>query len=307
MSKRIKEADEYTEDEMAIIDSEDDMPDGYFDIGEDDIWADDYIGEDDDIEMSDLAESPDDEDFSDFDDDEEVDIEDDSYWADAKEIDPGDFDLSKKDSNAGVNWYNIYSDDYTKEHGKGPFADAYDTAKEEGLDTSDILAIQDVAERQPDNRRFNNAIHAATHDGKYNRDGEFAEPIHYDDDEQFEINESTNPMAEQLAAELNDDPAIQSRLRNGQQVTPEMVEAAMAKGIRGFRPLQNYFKMVLTPGYHESKKPLGRRMKEDTSAFIVTPKGPENKEIPAWVMKAFHESNGSPARFKKICESYLNK
>lgn len=58
----------------------------------------------------------------------------------------------------------------------------------------------------------------------------------------------------------------------------------------------------------ESKKRHAKsRMKEDTSAFMVSPKGAEEKEIPAWVMKAFHESKGSPARFKKICESYLNK
>ena len=80
---------------------------------------------------------------------------------------------------------------------------------------------------------------------------------------------------------------------------PEMVEAAMAKGIRGFLPLQNYFKRVLSPDYRESKKPEGKRMKEDTQAFLNTPKPLAEKEIPAWVMKAFEESKSEAKQFKE--------
>jgi hypothetical protein len=41
---------------------------------------------------------------------------------------------------------------------------------------------------------------------------------------------------------------------------------------------------------HESKKSTKSRLKEDTSAFIASPKAAEEKEIPDWVMKAFKES-----------------
>lgn len=67
-----------------------------------DIWSDDYDGEDADITKSDLAESPDDEEFDDYDYDDDVDIEDESYWDDAKEIDPSEFEDT---------WCHAYSDD----------------------------------------------------------------------------------------------------------------------------------------------------------------------------------------------------
>ena len=60
---------EFTPEEQEIINSQDDMPDGFFDDSEDeDIWDDDtYVGDDDDIHLSDIADSDDDmpEDFFD--------------------------------------------------------------------------------------------------------------------------------------------------------------------------------------------------------------------------------------------------
>lgn len=89
------EMNDFTPEEQEIINSEDDMPDDFFPAEEDeDIWDDDsYIEVDDDIHKTDLAESPDDEDFSDFDDEDTIDVEDPEYWKDAKELDPNDIDV----------------------------------------------------------------------------------------------------------------------------------------------------------------------------------------------------------------------
>lgn len=54
---------------------------------------------------------------------------------------------------------------------------------------------------------------------------------------------------------------------------------------------------------HESKKPTKKRIKEDTSAFIASPKAAEEKEIPDWVMKAFKES----AKETKMLKEWIEK
>lgn len=285
MMKRIKEADEYTDEEMAIIDSEDDMPDGYFDIGEeDDIWADDYVGEDDDIEKTDLAESPDDEEFDDFDDEEEFDIEDPAYWDDAEEYDPSEYDVS-----AGPDLSDEQSDNWSA---------LYDKEVRKG----DPTYYTDSDNVGAEIYNFHKA--SGTEPGKLVKDiPQFAEPIHYDDDEEFEIEESSKSrgrrVKESLIDELNSEPALIDR---NVVVTPEILDDAIANVGKDYRRIVNYLKVM-----YESKKPAGKRMKEDTSAFIVTPKSMSDGEIPEWVLKAFHESKGNERKFRALCESYSKR
>lgn len=68
-----------------------------------DKWDDEsYPFEDSDIHLAGIAESPDDEDFEDFGLDDDIDIEDEAYWADAREIDPSEFENT---------WTNAASDE----------------------------------------------------------------------------------------------------------------------------------------------------------------------------------------------------
>lgn len=268
--KHIKEADEFdfTDEEMAIIDSEDDMPDGYFDVGtEDDIWADDYYGIDDDIEKTDLAESPDDvdDDFFEIDDDDEIDVEDPAYWEDAQEIDPNTIEIEDDDE--------LDENDFAEPIHHDDEEDPA-TGIPRRADFERIMSLKDMPESKVDSKR--------------------------------RVVESRDSY--EIAEELNNDPAIQSRLGTGpfhkaSEITPEMVDEAVEElGTADPLRLHNYFKAML-----ESKQPSGKRMKEDMALFCNNKPKDENREIPEWVMKAFHESKGSPARFKKICESYLNK
>ena len=59
------------------------------------------------------------------------------------------------------------------------------------------------------------------------------------------------------------------------------------------------------PRDRESKKEIrtNKRLKEDTSAFIASPKAAEEKEIPDWVMKAFKES----AKETKMLKEWIEK
>lgn len=216
---------------------------------------------DDDILDSDLVTGEDDEDFGIEEDDfdDEYGVEDEEYWDDAQEINPDDYDPATVKGQ--VNWAK---------------------AGAEAEDEEEMDAHRDAYKNSYDDwhSSFMDAFNLKDFDGE-------------------NINESVNPQIIQLANELNADPAIQSRLRGGNKVTPEMIEAAIAKGIRGFLPLQNYFKRVLSPDFHESKKPTGTRMKEDTQAFLNTPKPLAEKEIPAWVMKAFEESKSEAKQFKE--------
>jgi len=103
MREDFSESD-FTPEEQEIINSQDDLPDEFFDdaldVEDEDIWDDDtYVGEDEDIHLTDIADSDDDmpEDFFDiddgFDEDDVLDVEDEAYWANAKEIDPNDIDV----------------------------------------------------------------------------------------------------------------------------------------------------------------------------------------------------------------------
>lgn len=84
---------------------------------EDDIWDDDtYVGEDSDIHKTNIADSDDDlpEDFfdvdDDFDEDDFIDVEEPEYWENSKEIDPNDYDL-KNNSSAASNWSKLASEE----------------------------------------------------------------------------------------------------------------------------------------------------------------------------------------------------
>lgn len=124
MREDFSESD-FTPEEQEIINSQDDLPDEFFDdaldVEDDDIWDDDtYVGEDDDIHQTDIADSDDDmpEDFFDvddgFDEDDTIDVEDPEYWEDAKEIDPNDYDFKNGDT-AIENWSKTFKDNVDEE------------------------------------------------------------------------------------------------------------------------------------------------------------------------------------------------
>lgn len=86
-------------------------------VEDDDIWNDDtYDGEDSDIHKTNIADSDDDlpDDFfdidDDFDEDDFIDVEEPEYWENSKEIDPNDYDL-KNNSSAASNWSKLASEE----------------------------------------------------------------------------------------------------------------------------------------------------------------------------------------------------
>jgi len=119
MREDFSESD-FTPEEREIINSQDDLPDEFFDDAldiEDDIWDDDtYVGEDIDIHKTNIIDSDDDmpDDFFDidnnFDEDDVIDVEDSEYWENSKEIDPNDYDLMKN-PNAAANWSKLASEE----------------------------------------------------------------------------------------------------------------------------------------------------------------------------------------------------
>lgn len=118
MREDFSESD-FTPEEQEIINSQDDLPDEFFDdaldVEDDDIWDDDiYVGEDSDIHKTNIADSDDDlpDDFfdidDDFDEDDFIDVEDPEYWENSKEIDPNDYDLINN-QDAPNNWSKLTS------------------------------------------------------------------------------------------------------------------------------------------------------------------------------------------------------
>jgi len=159
--KHIKEdfdMDEFTPEEQEIINSSDDMPEGFFEVedayDEDDIWDDDtYIDDDIDIHKTDIADSPDDEEFDyQFNDDDVIDVEDPEYWKDAKEINPNDYDLLNNPE-ASKNWGDTGNEDanddtFTPEE----HFDAYHNAVKKAIDPAHseefkrIMSLEDMPE-----------------------------------------------------------------------------------------------------------------------------------------------------------------
>ncbi len=163
MREDFSESD-FTPEEQEIIDSQDDMPDGFFDDGldieDDDIWDDDtYVGDDDDIHLNNIADSDDDipDDFFDvydgFDEDDVIDVEDSEYWSNSKEIDPKDFDL-EDNPDAGAKWIGLaasedFDDDtFTSEE----HSEAFHNAARKAMDPAHsddfrrIISLEDMEE-----------------------------------------------------------------------------------------------------------------------------------------------------------------
>lgn len=279
----MREADDmdFTPEEMSIINSEDDMEDGYFDIGEeDDIWADDYVGMDDDIEKTDLADSPDDEEFDDFDDDEEFDIEDPRYWADAKEINP---DTAWEDT----------LDDIRGDQQTGYFDNFNDhDADEYGAYGSDrFFAARDLGRGMSAKE-----VHDTVDEDFSGYRGDYAEPIHHDEEFVESRKARKSRIVENYLDKLNAEPSLMARKVS---VTSDMLSDATSNVGEDYDNVLNYLKAKYDPNRgstpysingrkFESKRAYGKRMKEDTSAFMVSPKAAdENREIPEWVIKKF--------------------
>lgn len=163
MREDFSESD-FTPDEQEIINSQDDIPDGFFDdaldIEDDDIWDDDtYVGDDDDIHLNNIADSDDDmpedffDDFDGFDEDDVIDVEDPEYWENSKEIDPKDFDL-EDNPDAGAKWIGLaasedFDDDtFTSEE----HSEAFHNAARKAMDPAHsddfrrIISLEDMEE-----------------------------------------------------------------------------------------------------------------------------------------------------------------
>lgn len=234
---------------------------------DDAIWSDDYSYEDSDIELSDLADSPDDmeDGFFDLDDEDDVDIEDESYWDDAEEYDPEDYEFSTDEdvmANHLQNWQDVieknYDPDETEEERNSAFLGAAQGAMNDFIDKEKNQPVRPSSRKIMPEKESKLAFKGV-------RVKESAEKAYHD----WISNSASN-------YDVSCEDAFEAGYRAARQKTlSESLKYRQASSLR-----------------------------EDTSAFISSPRRLANDEIPSWVFKAFHESKGDSAKFVKLCKAY---
>lgn len=255
---------------------------------EDDIWDDDtYVGEDSDIHKTNIADSDDDlpDDFfdidDDFDEDDFIDVEDPEYWENSKEIDPNDYDLANNSAAAG-NWSKLVSKEDLNDDTFTPdeHLEDYKNAVEKSLDPAhsdsfrrimNLDGMEESKKVMPKNRLKEAGIKRValkmepSYSEYYNNNGEHDRVISAVEEatglSDWEILEWTDNS---LALVYDDDSS---------DLTPEII--AIAKNV--------FKKAWLT----ESKKVKKNRLKE-ASAFLCNNKPKdENRDLPEWVYQRF--------------------
>lgn len=298
MREDFSESD-FTPEEQEIINSQDDLPDEFFDDAldvEDDIWDDDtYVGEDSDIHKTNIADSDDDlpDDFfdidDDFDEDDFIDVEDPEYWENSKEIDPNDYDLINN-QDAPNNWSELTSkedlndDTFTPDEHLEDYKNAIDKSLDPAHSDSfrrimNLDGMEESKKVMPKNR--------LKEDDGMKRVALKMEPSYeeyYDLHGEHQkvkdaVTEATG-LSDWEILEWTDNSLALVYDDDSSDLTPEII--AIAKNV--------FKKAWLT----ESKEVKKNRLKED-SAFLCNNKPKdENRDLPEWVYQ----------RFGKIYESY---
>lgn len=297
MREDFSESD-FTPEEQEIINSQDDLPDEFFDDAldvEDDIWDDDtYVGEDSDIHKTNIADSDDDlpDDFfdidDDFDEDDFIDVEDPEYWENSKEIDPNDYDLINN-QDAPNNWSELTSkedlndDTFTPDEHLEDYKNAIDKSLDPAHSDSfrrimNLDGMEESKKVMPKNRLKEGGIKRValkiepSYSEYYNNNGEHDRVI-------AAVEEATG-LSDWEILEWTDNSLALVYDDDSSDLTPEII--AIAKNV--------FKKAWLT----ESKEVKKSRLKED-SAFLCNNKPKdENRDLPEWVYQ----------RFGKIYESY---